>query len=137
MPSLQIPITGSCRNEDQGVGAKCAHRAGEVQESKHDFVPLNQMTSSLQDQIITSTIIMSKREEEAKKAITTMDDTISKIEKNRAATEKGKISGARPFGNPLIDRKVVCGDNNTDYARIMLLEGDSYGNHCIIYECWR
>jgi len=47
---------------------------------KHDFCPLSQVTDPLQDQIAGSTIAIAKREEEARKAITTLDGAINQIE---------------------------------------------------------
>ena len=55
---------------------------------KHDFIPLDQVTGPLQEQIVNYSINMSKKEEAAKKAITTMDNTISQIDSRRTATEK-------------------------------------------------
>ena len=54
----------------------------------HDFIPLEEVTDPLQEQIVNYSINMSKKEETAKKAITTMDGTISQIDSRRTATEK-------------------------------------------------
>ena len=56
--------------------------------SGHIFCPLGQVTGPLQDQIASYTISITNREEEAMKAITTMDGTINKIEDHRSTAEK-------------------------------------------------
>jgi len=56
--------------------------------SGHTFCPLSQVTGPLQDQIAGYTITNTKREEEARKAVATLDGTINKIEEHRIAAEK-------------------------------------------------
>jgi len=54
----------------------------------HDVCLLDEMTGPLQDHIAGCTITMGKREEEARKAIATLDGTIDKIEEHRGTAEK-------------------------------------------------
>ena len=56
--------------------------------SGHSFCSLSQVTGPLQDQIAGYTITMTKREEEARKAIDTLDGTIKKVEDHRSTAEK-------------------------------------------------
>jgi len=51
------------------------------------ILPLSQITDPLQDQIASYTIAIAKREEEARKAITTLDGTINQIEERQSTTE--------------------------------------------------
>jgi len=73
-----------CKTYIEAVCAMCAVE----KHPKHDVCLLDEMTGPLQDQIAGYTISMTKREEEARKAITTMDGTINKIEEHRSAAEK-------------------------------------------------
>jgi len=68
-------------------GAVCALCITE-EHSGHTFCPLSQMTGPLQDQIADYTVIMGKREEEVKKAITNLDGAINKIAEYRSSAEK-------------------------------------------------
>ena len=81
-----------CKTCSEAICARCI-LAG---HKGHDVCLLDEMTGPLQDQIAGYTITMTKREEEAKKAITTLDGTINKIEEHRTATEKeiGKVFDA-------------------------------------------
>jgi len=49
---------------------------------------MSQVTGPLQDHIVGYTIAMTKREEDARRAIDTLDGTINKIEDHRSAAEK-------------------------------------------------
>jgi len=73
-----------CQTCNDAVCLKCL---GE-KHSGHTFCPLSQVTGPLQDQIAGYTITTTKREEEARKAIDTMDGTINKIEEHRTTAEK-------------------------------------------------
>jgi len=73
-----------CKTYIEAVCAMCAVE----KHPKHDVCLLDEMTGPLQDQIAGYTISMTKREEEARKVITTMDGTINKIEEHRSAAEK-------------------------------------------------
>jgi len=81
-----------CKTCNDAVCSKCLSE----KHSGHSFCPLSQVTGPLQDQIAGYTITMTKREEEARKAIDTLDGTINKIEEHRTATEKeiGKVFDA-------------------------------------------
>jgi len=73
-----------CKTCSEAICARCI-LAG---HKGHDVCLLDEMTGPLQDQIAGYTITMTKREEEAKKAITTLDGTINKIEDHRSTAEK-------------------------------------------------
>ena len=77
-------INTYCKTCNDAVCAMCAVE----KHPKHDFCPLSQVTGPLQDQIAGYTITMTKREEEARKAIDTLDGTINKIEDHRSTAEK-------------------------------------------------
>ena len=77
-------INTYCKTCIEAVCAMCAVE----KHPKHDVCLLDEMTGPLQDQIAGYTISMTKREEEARKVITTMDGTINKIEEHRSAAEK-------------------------------------------------
>ena len=81
---IGFEIDTYCKTCTEAVCAKCAVE----KHPKHDFCPLSQVTGPFQDQIAGYTITIYQREEAARKAITTLDDTINKIEKHRIATEK-------------------------------------------------
>ena len=85
-------INTYCKTCSDAVCALCLSE----KHSGHSFCPLSQVTGPLQDQIAGYTITMTKREEEARKAIDTLDGTINKIEEHRTATEKeiGKVFDA-------------------------------------------
>ena len=55
---------------------------------KHDFCPLSQITDDRQDKIAGYTVFMTKKEEEAKKTVDTLDGAINKIEDHRSTAEK-------------------------------------------------
>ena len=69
-------IDSYCKTCTEAICAKCRIE----KHPKHDFCPLSQVTGPLQDQIAGYTITMTKKEKEAKKAITTLDGTINRIE---------------------------------------------------------
>jgi len=77
-------INTYCKTCNDAVCAMCAVE----KHPKHDFCPLSQVTGPLQDQIAGYTITMTKREEEARKAIDTLDGTIKKVEDHRSTAEK-------------------------------------------------
>ena len=72
-------IDSYCKTCTEAICSKC----GIEKHSGHSFCPLSQVTGPLQDQIAGYTITMTKREEEARKAIDTLDGTINKIEEHR------------------------------------------------------
>jgi len=67
--------------------ALCARCVAE-KHSGHTFCPLSQVTGPLENEIAGYTITFTKREEEARKAIDTLDGTINEIEDHRSAAEK-------------------------------------------------
>jgi len=73
-----------CKTCTEAICARCI-LAG---HKGHDVCLLDEMTGPLQDQIAGYTITMIKREEEARKAIDTLDGTIRKIEEHRSTAEK-------------------------------------------------
>jgi len=77
-------VDSYCKTCTEAICAKC----GIEKHPKHDFCPLNQVTDFLQDQIAGYTITMTQREEEARKAIDTLDGTIREIEEHRTTAEK-------------------------------------------------
>jgi len=77
-------IDSYCKTCAEAICAKC----GIEKHSGHCFCPLSQVTDPLQDQIAGYTISITKREEEAKKAIDTLDGTINHIEVRQSTTEK-------------------------------------------------
>jgi len=81
---IGMEIDTYCQTCNDAVCLKCS---GE-KHSGHTFCPLSQVTGPLQDQIAGYTIIMTKREEEATKAIATLDGTIDQIEDHRSTAEK-------------------------------------------------
>jgi len=85
-------INTYCKTCNDAVCSNCLRE----KHSGHSFCPLSQVTGPLQDQIAGYTVTMTKREEEARKAIDTLDGTITKIEEHRTATEKeiGKVFDA-------------------------------------------
>jgi len=81
---IGMEIDTYCKTCTYAVCAKCAvadHR-------NHQICPLEEMTGPLQDQIAGYTITVTKRKEEARKAIDTLDGTINKIEDHRSTAEK-------------------------------------------------
>ena len=81
---IGFEIDTYCKTCNESVCAKCCIE----NHPRHHFIPLDQVTGPLQEQIVNYSINMSKKEETAKKAITTMDTTISQIDSRRTATEK-------------------------------------------------
>jgi len=79
-----MEIDTYCKTCTEAVCAKCAVE----KHPKHDFCLLSQVTGPLQDQIAGYTITITKREEEARKAIDTIDGIINKIEDHRSTAEK-------------------------------------------------
>ena len=77
-------INTYCKACNDAVCALCLSE----KHSGHTFCPLSQVTGPLQDQIAGYTITLTKREEEARKAIDTLDGTINKIEEHRSTAEK-------------------------------------------------
>ena len=85
---IGMEIDTYCKTCTEAICARCAVE----KHPKHDFCPLSQVTGPLQDQIASYTIAITNREEEALKAITTMDGTINKIEEHRSAAEKDIVT---------------------------------------------
>jgi len=81
---IGMEINTYCKTCKDAVCALCVTE----KHSGHTFCPLSQVTGPLQDQIAGYTITMTKREEEARKAIGTLDGTINKIEDHRSTAEK-------------------------------------------------
>lgn len=81
---IVLEIDTYCRTCSEAVCAKCYME----RHPKHDFCPLSEVTGPLQNEIVTYTLNMSQRVEEAKEAIAAMDGAISQIEDDRTATEK-------------------------------------------------
>jgi len=81
---IGMEINTYCKTCNDAVCALCLSE----KHSGHSFCPLSQVTGPLQDQIAGYTITMTKREEEARKAIDTLDGTINKIEDHRSTAEK-------------------------------------------------
>ena len=76
-------INTYCKTCSDAVCALCLSE----KHSGHTFCPLSQVTDSLQDQIAGYTISITKREEEAKKAVATLDGTIHQIEERQSTAE--------------------------------------------------
>ena len=76
-------INTFCKTCTETICAMCAVE----KHSGHTFCPLSQVTDPLQDQIAGYTITIAKREEEARKAIATLDGTIKQIEERRSTPE--------------------------------------------------
>jgi len=81
---IGMEINTSCETCNDAVCLLCLSE----KHSGHTFCPLSQVTGPLQDQIAGYTITLTKREEEARKAIDTLDGTINKIEDHRSTAEK-------------------------------------------------
>jgi len=81
---IGMEIDTHCKTCKDSICARCilANHRG------HEVCPLDEVTGPLQDQIAGYTITITKREEEARKAITSLDDTINKIEEHRTTAEK-------------------------------------------------
>jgi len=73
-----------CKTCNDAVCSKCAVE----KHSGHSFCPLTQVTGPIQDQIAGYTITIAKREEDARKAIDTLNGTIDRIEDHRGTAEK-------------------------------------------------
>ena len=80
---IGMEINAYCKTCNISV---CSHAL--ETHTNDEVIPLSQMNAALQDQIVTFAIKMGKKEETAKKAITTMDGTLSQLEKNRTTAEK-------------------------------------------------
>jgi len=72
-----------CQTCNEAVCSKCAVE----KHSGHTFCPLIEVTGPLQDQIAGYTIIITRREEEASKAVATLDGSINRIEEYCSAVE--------------------------------------------------
>jgi len=81
---IGMEISTYCNTCNDAVCALCITEM----HSGHTFCPLSQVTGPLQDQIAGYTITMTKREEEAKKAVATLDGTINEIEEHRSTAEE-------------------------------------------------
>jgi len=77
-------IDTHCRTCGESVCSRCITE----RHPKHDFCPLNQVSLPLQDQMAGYALTIARREEEAREGITTLNDTVSKIEEHRSAAEK-------------------------------------------------
>ena len=73
-----------CNTCYDAVCSKCLSQ----KHSGHIFCPLTQVTGPLQDQIAGYSITITKREEEARKAIVTLDGTINKIKEHHVKADK-------------------------------------------------
>ena len=92
-PAIRIPrcqrhvvfeIDSYCKTCDEAICARC----GIEKHPKHDFCPLSQVTAPLQDQIAGYTVALTKREEEARRAVTTLQGAITSVEEHRSAAER-------------------------------------------------
>jgi len=81
---IGFEIDSYCKTCNDAVCARCAVE----KHSGHSFCPLSQVTGPLRNEIAGYTITITKREEEARKAITTLDGTINKVEEHRNTAEK-------------------------------------------------
>jgi len=81
---IGMEIDSYCKTCNEAVCAKC----GIEKHSAHSFCPLSQVAGPLQDRIAGYTIAITKREEEARKAIYTLDGTINQIEERQSTGEK-------------------------------------------------
>jgi len=81
---IGMEIDSYCKTCSEAICARCI-LAG---HKGHDVCLLDEMTGPLQDQIAGYTITMTKREEDARKAIDSLDITIIKIEDHRSTAEK-------------------------------------------------
>jgi len=81
---FRVEVNKYCKTCSDAVCAMC----GIEKHPMHDICSLDQMTAPLQDQIAGYTITITKREEEAKKAITNLVGTMNKIEEHRGTAEK-------------------------------------------------
>ena len=73
-----------CKTCNDAICARCilaSHKG-------HDVCLLEEMTSPLRDQVAGYTITITRREGEARKAISTLDGTIDKIEEHRNTAEE-------------------------------------------------
>ena len=77
-------IDSYCNTCTEAVCAKC----GIEKHSSHTFCPLSQVTEPLQDQIAGYSVSMGKREEEARKTITSLDGTLTLMGRDRQAVEQ-------------------------------------------------
>ena len=77
-------INTFCKTCTEAICANCLSE----KHSGHTFCPLSQVTDPLQDQIAGYTVSITKREEEAKKAVAALDGTITQIEERQSTGEK-------------------------------------------------
>ena len=81
---IGMEIDTYCKTCHDALCARCVAE----RHSGHTFYPLSQVTGPLENEIAGYTITFTKREEEARKAIDTLDGTINEIEEHRSAAEK-------------------------------------------------
>ena len=107
---LGIEVDTYCKTCSDAVCSKCLSQ----KHSGHTFCPLSQVTDPLlRDQIAGYTVTTCKREEVAKKVISTLDGTINKIEEHRRTAEKEIISTFSALHNELeLRQAVVIGEMN-------------------------
>ena len=79
-----MEIDSYCKTCEEALCARCAVE----KHPKHDFCPLNDVVGPLQDQIAGFTVTITKREEEARKGVATLDGTVNRIEEHRRDAEK-------------------------------------------------
>jgi len=99
---LGMKINTYCKTCNDAVCALCAVE----KHSGHSFCPLTQVTGPLQDQIAGYTITMTKREEEALRAIATLDGAITKIGEHRSTAEQEMDKVFNTMAAYLEDRRV-------------------------------
>ena len=76
-------INTYCKTCQEAICPQCAvadHR-------KHDILPLEEMSTELQDDIVGFTVAMNRNEEEAKKAIKILNTALRQIEKKQGEVE--------------------------------------------------
>jgi len=81
---IGMEIDTFCTTCDEAVCAKCLSE----KHSGHTFCPLSQVAGSLKEKIAGYSVTITKREEEARKAVDTLDGTINNIEEHRSTAEK-------------------------------------------------
>jgi len=81
---IGMEIDTFCTTCDEAVCAKCLSE----KHSGHTFCPLSQVAGSLKEKIAGYSVTITKREEEAIKAVDTLDGTINNIEEHRSTAEK-------------------------------------------------
>jgi len=78
-----LEINTYCKTCQEAICPQCAvadHR-------KHDILPLEEMSTELQDDIVGFTVAMNRNEEEAKKAIKILNTALRQIEKKQGEVE--------------------------------------------------